>query len=248
MRQAQNSLESPLIRWHIGDAPAIGIQILAESVRQIQKLYPEFDCVLCINRTQGVPTLQGVECTHGIQGSPNRLRVVEQKVKDLKHFPFKFSAEDWKLCPPRMRLNAYEIVIDNDLVLTERLPSIDKFLLSDKPICLEAVHRAYGQFSEKIPEHIKINSGLYGFPPNFDFEQKLLDLWSNVNNWQSRFDEQGSVAAVISNADHITIPMTEVLPLGQGAKFKKGSAYHFLGANGGQSLAWEGYKANLPVI
>ena len=230
-----------LVRWHIGDPPRIGWRILEESIRQIQNLYPEFDCMVCKN---GPERNEFFEAAF----SNKSLQLVRQDSKHANGF-FNFSAEDWKLCPPRMRVGAHEIIIDNDVVITERLPSLENFLSSNQPLCLEAsaanqwIRKSYGQFNEKIPDGVKINSGLYGFPPGFDFRQKLLDLWGGMEkDWSSRYDEKGSVAAVIGCEDHILIPITEVLPLGQGAEFRKGPAYHFLNANRGKSKAWEGYQ------
>lgn len=229
-----------IVRWHIGDPSQIGWDILKESVLRLQKLYPEFECFLHLNGSSTSFPL--------LFESDTNIQIVVQDSNTCSHLPIKFSAEDWKLCPPRVNLNAYEIIMDNDLVLAKRIPSIDEFLFSDRPICLEAaadhdlVRKSYGQFNQKIGQEIRLNSGLYGFPPGFDFEKKLLDLWKGIESWSSRYDEQGSVVAAISDVEHITIPATQILPLGQGATFREGLGYHFLHANKGQSSAWEGYR------
>lgn len=71
----------------------------------------------------------------------------------------------WKLYPPRTDRSRHEISIDNDVVFTERIPEIDRFLDGDCTLLLEGDSRTYGRFERYVPAGYEINSGIFGMPP-----------------------------------------------------------------------------------
>jgi len=220
-----------LLRYTIGPVSSSGFDILEESIRYIRNIYPELEIVICHNQLneEQIHSLEQLE-----------VPLYTQKHECLLQSP---TGEQWKLYPPRLNPNGYEIVIDNDIILTERIPEIDEFLTSSKTLVMSAVYRAYGQFAKYVPENLYINSGIYGMPPGFDFEKKIKLLTRKVENWSERFDEQGLVATCLGNYKHITIPMSEVLPLGENSEWRPGKGYHFIDANKSEfHSGWEGYK------
>src|SRR5688572_12825908 len=101
----------PLARWTVGKVTNTGMEILRESVRVFGRIYPEFDRVVCYNN---------VERPAGFDG------LYEQMATDL---PYPLLGPDadpgeggspasgWKLCPPRLRPEAHELWLDNDIVV-----------------------------------------------------------------------------------------------------------------------------------
>ena len=221
-----------ILRYTIGPVKQIGFQILKESVRLMKEIYPEFHIIICHNqlKKKQIDFLKTLS-----------VELYEQKHEILSCSP---TVENWKLYPPRLSLNDYELVLDNDLVIKERSPSIDQFLSSNKTLVMSAVYRAYGQFAEFVPEKVYINCGIYGMPPGFDFESKIKVLCNKkgTKEWSPRFDDQGLVAACL-HENAITIPMDEIKPLGENSEFYKAKGYHFISANRDNfHTGWKGYK------
>lgn len=145
----------------------------------------------------------------------------------------------WKLYPPRLSLNTHEIFIDNDLILTKKLDELEEFLAaSDKFIFTEALFYNHGRF----PTNIKLNSGLIGLPPDFDFKTELLQMMQDGKGWTGKFDEQGMVATIFSTKKRIMIPLDKVAICHLG-KFHNGThGYHFVTANVGATEAWKKFQ------
>lgn len=203
----------PLVRWTIGPARSVfDDAILRRSVNSLVSLYGELlDYVVCVNGREKEEFADlGVRIVlqSGVEGAPNPKGVA------------------WKLYPPRMRPSSHEIFIDHDLVLVRRVAGIDIFLESDDSF-LHAQSppgvRNYGRFDGVIPEGFRLNSGLFGLPPNFQFDM------GSVGEWSEYFDEQGFVASLMcrqSNViqlglDDVWICESDDLPRGV-------KAYHFV--------------------
>lgn len=203
----------PLVRWTAGPARSVFDDvILRRSVNGLVSLYGDLlDYVVCINGRQkeefedlGVRiVLQG-----GVEGAPKPEGVA------------------WKLYPPRMRPSSHEIFIDHDLVLIERMRGVDLFLESEDAFLYTQSPpgvRNYGRFDGLVPEGFRLNSGLFGLPPHFQFDM------GSVGQWSGYFDEQGFVASVICrqkkavclNLDDIWICDSDRMP-------RNAKAYHFV--------------------
>ena len=213
----------PLVRFTIGNASNTGFECLERAIIQIQKLH-HVDVVVC----------------HNCQ---------KDKVAHLEHvtlFDQSSHADDelppmgvaWKLYPPRLDINRHEILIDNDIILEERVPELDQFLQSTKHcLMLEGESRTYGRFQKHVPAGLNINSGIYGFPPGFDFGS-YVQLYAG-KEWEMNatgthassktFDEQGLVAFILANQKHIIIPNTTITNCEK--QWIKGSGMHFIGLN-----------------
>ncbi len=124
----------------------------------------------------------------------------------------------WKLYPPRLRINAHEIVIDNDILIKHKIPEIGKFFSSNSTLVYEAAKPMYGQIAKFVPKTPCVNSGIYGMPPGFDLGKKMNFYLGSINEWshsckQGRYtwDEQGMIAACLLNhPEHLLITLDQV--------------------------------------
>jgi hypothetical protein len=190
----------PLIRWTIGPVKEEGFSCLGKSVRNMKHLYPECDFVICYNQ---LTRLQHERISElGVD-----LLDQSKYLDSLKYHPHGKSVH-WKLYPPRLNLDSHEICMDNDIILWKRVPEIDYFL-SSKDTCLiyQGINRLYGSYDLNIPKLVRINSGIYGLPPNFDFRSKLKSI---QKKWSNRFDEQGIVASILCQESYCMIPLPYV--------------------------------------
>lgn len=189
----------PLIRWTIGPSREDGFNCLEKSIFNMKKLYPECDFVVCHNQLS--------DFQYGKIANLDVELFDQNKHQDaLKHPPQGVNVH-WKLYPPRLRHNAHEICIDNDIILWKRVPEIDYFLNNDVCLIYQGRNRLYGVYDSDMPQAIRINSGIYGLPPAFDFGSKINDI---QKPWEGRFDEQGLVATILSANPYCMIPLTSV--------------------------------------
>jgi len=212
----------PLIRFTIGPSSDAGLECLERSIGKIQKLYPA-DIVICHNCPKDRVDHLDVELldqSNHTQGKTPPMGVA------------------WKLYPPRLDVHRHEILIDNDIILEERIPEIDLFLESSQHcLLLEGEARTYGKFQRHVPANLKVNSGIFGMPPGFDFEP-FVELYS-AQGWEvnalgthaasKTFDEQGLVALVLGSQRHFMIPNTTVTNCEK--RWEKAKGMHFIGLN-----------------
>lgn len=228
----------PLIRWTLGPVDDLGLDILDVSIKKMRRLYPFCDFVICYN---------GVDV--------KRLRHLNvPKLDQSSHasfFKHKPTGELWKLCPPRLRPESHELVIDNDLVIDKRIDQIDEFFDCCKTMLLTGCRkRYYGQFDKFVPEGLIINSGIYGMPPDFDFSKRVLDMCELIDSWhQDRsigsFDDQGIIAACLISEDSIIIPPSQIFNCDMATiDVPKVNGYHFIDSNRGFYKFWNEFLSS----
>lgn len=226
----------PLLRWTFGKAGRSGEEVLHAAIKRFKVLYPEFDCLVCCNNLK--------------EDQWDRLKklnvdLYEQKESDWDYPMVSADAEKgwkgwspgtgWKFCPPRLRLQAHELWVDNDVIIRERLPEIDEWLSSDDTCIISSDHRYnkeyYGNFGDKIPEGVALSSGLFGFPPYYDLESEIADKCQEVLQGRSfgYSDDQGLVAWIIYNNKHIVVNSILVVKDAPTKPFPQ--AIHFTTAN-----------------
>lgn len=216
-----------LLRWIIGPVRREGFVCLSHSVRSAKKLYPELNLLICHNRLDDDQL-----------ALVNRLDVPTFDQKDAEGItatrPNNNFGFCWKLYPPRISLGEHEIVMDNDVVLEKRVPQIDSFLNGDHTLFCEGVLGLHGRFGKHI-EGVKVNSGIYGMPPGFDFAAVCRKICGEkkLSSWERRHDEQGIVGATLLSYDEpLIVPLTTVAFLRPHAKYQSGfCGYHFSGIN-----------------
>lgn len=210
----------PLVRWTIGNVKPAGYDCLAISIENFKNLY-DVEIVVCHNCD-----LSKINHLSGVNFYDQR--------QDWKIKP---KGVSWKLYPPRLDLYRHELLIDNDIIIEEKIDEIDKFFNSDCTLLLEDITRTYGKFENHVPPNYCINSGIYGMPPGFDLK-KYVNFY--VKDWElnatgqhsasKTFDEQGLVAfSLLNYPSFAIIPNTSVTICEQ--DFKKSKGMHFIGLN-----------------
>lgn len=215
----------PLARWTIGNTTPNGYESLVCSILAFTNLY-DVEVIVCHN------------C------DPNNLpdRVSQYLKYDQRQCRLGDNIEAkgvaWKLYPPRLAIDRHEIQIDNDLIIEERIPEIDQFLNSDCTLLLQGSSRTYGRFERHVPIGFQINSGIFGMPPGFNFQQHIETHIGS--GWEKNaygehaqnetFDEQGLVAlALLNYPRYVIIPRSCIVDCEQNWHQAKG--YHFIGLN-----------------
>lgn len=210
--------------------------MLEESIRLFKKLYPEFDLIVCYNEISKERLPKDIEFffqTHDCCSIP-----VKPK-----------SINAWKLFPPRLRIDSHEIFIDNDMIICGRIPQITEFLSAKRPFCYGNYDERpfpYGSFAKLFTKtsgpQFKLNSGIFGLPPGYDFEKDLVYNIerSQLSEW-GYFDEQGLVATCLLDKDPIFIGLEDVSNCW--LKFEIGRhGFHFCGHNAEELGLWRRYR------
>lgn len=227
----------PLWRWTIGDVSEVGWEIFSESVRQAKKVYPEFDFLICYNNLFPREELS-------LQKWGVSLYCQEVVEYAFQHQESNRTDYSWKLVPPRFRMNAHELWVDNDLVIRDRLPEIDQWLASQTTIisASKEVISRYGRYTDSIDPWIKCCAGFFGLPPGFDLEAKIAELCSEplVN-----YDEQGMITKIVTaSPGWIEVDFENLKMLGSwnperiGMPFRLPPGVHFVGANRAKTKEW----------
>lgn len=224
--EEKNNLK-PIVRWTIGDVSENGFICLEHSIKNFIKNYEnKFDYYVCYN------TIDEKKLNY-IKKYPVKLLNQNNYVKELKIKPKNHPC--WKLFPPRINIHTHEIFIDNDLILYEKLPLINKFLKNNNMLIIsEAKYRAYGNFCKLINTNDKMNTGFFGLYPNFDFKNEINKTLDKkiISNWDIHSDEQGLVAYIFQNYEYRLISTKKIfvghtkLPLNDNLK-----GIHYIGLN-----------------
>lgn len=216
----------PFVRYTVGSTTSNGILCLIEGVRQFSALYPECVIVVCYN-----------QLTHKQLGKLRTANITlvnqEEHIDSLSVKPIQGYNVHWKLYPPRLSIDTHELFIDNDIVLTRRLDKIDRFLQGQHFLLYQGLHGLYGNYPPLLQSNIKINSGVFGLPPHYDWKQDLVEY---VADWNDPFDEQGLVARLIAKPvdiiSQIEIPIIETNhSLKAHDTNMSCCGYHFVGLN-----------------
>ena len=213
-----------IVRWTIGNVSKEGYDCLRLSIRLWRRLFKSrFEMVVLYN---GEPP--SVDCPTINQ---NRFR---------SSLPFYPTTTSWKLYPPRLDPDAYEIFIDNDLILYEApdaLRQCNDFFIT------EAWKRCYGKHDSLVPAGFVANSGLFGLPPHFDFGTHLATTGSQ---WEGHFDEQGLVAAVLARHSATVVPLSDVkVCVPQETMGLGRCGMHFVGLNASYRDHWDNFVRSL---
>ena len=179
----------------------MGYEILIDSIESAQRYWKnEVDYVVIYNNLN-------VKWLSYLKSKLKNTQIIKA---DESCLPFSPVGVAWKYYPPRIRINSHELFIDNDLILLKRSKYIDDFLNDDCTLYNEDYGRGFGNLEHLIkkefPEYkTGINSGLFGFPPDYDISDCIL---KHANNWNSHFNEQGLTAyLVLKYKKSLKIPM-----------------------------------------
>jgi len=256
----------PLLRWTVGPCIQQGLDILEESIKRTTEALglDNWDWAVCYN---GLTKDQVAFIKKAIGSRPIHLIVQDWAncpIPDNMQTPrrrdgsFEMNGNRcggtlWKVCPPRLRQESHEIVMDNDIILLKKFPQIDEFLAStDKALILEEPVRFYGRYDCLFPEDApNLNSGFMGFPPKYDYAEALYKAWTDRGSYTqlTQSDEQGLLTYTLSLLPSFRVKptqMKEILHREFGNKVTgKEEGLHFTQANRGYNhRAWNYYKEN----
>ena len=245
-------MSKPLFRWTCGPVLQQGLDILAESMRKTTKALgvDQWDWVVCHNglTDENVDFLQ--KSADGLQIKfmkqnwatcpiQNEVRTPRREDGTFEWNGNKCGGTLWKVCPPRMRMDSYEIIMDNDVIMLKKFHQIDEWLNANKTLVLEEPIRFYGRYDHLFPsgEGPYLNSGFIGLPPMYDFGAEIKKSWEENGSYEglSQADEQGLLTYTLNKQPNIRVKptqMVEVLHRDFSKKISgKEEAIHFTQAN-----------------
>ena len=230
-----------LIRWTIGgNVSADGLEILGVSISFMKKIYGDIaDFMICYNNIK--------------EESLSRFEVPLFK---QYHDPWNFheyepTAEMWKMYPPRLRYEAHEIVMDNDLIIFKKFDMLDEFFCGNHTLLLQGRERNYGSYDHLVPQPYAINSGFYGLPPNFDFGTgiEMACLTDSTRKWTKWCDDQGVIAHALMREENFKIvspnDILNYFPMDEYSLPENISGIHFIGSNRGLRANWQDVSKSL---
>jgi hypothetical protein len=213
----------------VGNCLQQGLDVLAESIRVTTRALGEndWDWMICYNglTKEGVKFLIDAIGGRSIElvaqswadcPIENKLGTPRRKDGSFEWNGMRCGGTLWKVCPPRMRIDSHELVVDNDVILLRKFPQIDKWLVSESALVLEEKIRFYGRYAHLFKAGEKLNSGFMGFPPGYDFGKEIRKNWEENKSLESltQADEQGLLTYTLNQHDNIRISknqMVEVL-------------------------------------
>lgn len=217
----------PLLRWVIGGTIRQGIHILKESINRTVKVFGgRFDYMVCYNNmavddlnfiTRVFPFVtlhrqDWMDCPIS-----DHMTTTRQNDGSVRTDVYSCGGSLWKLCPPRMRMDTHEIVMDNDIVFFRAMSQVEEFLSSSRPMLLKEHTRWFGIYDKLFAPGERFNSGFVGLPPGFDYQAKLRQAWKATGSAcnLSYADEQGLITYVLRQENPIMVEIEDVVELHQ---------------------------------
>lgn len=221
-------MPKPLFRFTVGNCLQQGLDILAESIQRTTRALglDEWDWAVCyngINRDE-LQFLQKAVAGKPIQLIPQHWATCpitdDCQTPRRKDGSFEWNGARcggtlWKVCPPRLRMETHEVVMDNDVVLLRKFPQFDEFLgRSDRVLLLEEPIRFYGRYDCLFPPADPcLNSGLMGFPPGYDFGTEIFKVWERYGRYTNltQADEQGLLTYTLAQSPNVRVSKEQVV-------------------------------------
>lgn len=224
-----------IIRWTIGDINQDGLDCLKKSIFHFSQLYPDFDQKICFNKLDD-------KWLNLLKSNYSNIEFIDQSqhINSLKIPPIP-SHSCWKLYPPRLDINSYEIFIDNDLIIFNHLDEVKELLTNNMPFITESMEdNSYGIYDRFVPFGLKINAGLFGIPPQFDLQKKIEE--KIIAYWKYYLDEQGIMAYIFSREKFNLINRNKIPICHEKLPYQLGThGMHFVGLNRGFNQYWKRY-------
>ncbi len=244
-------MHKPLMRWTIGgECIKEGLECLELATVKAKKLYPECEHFIVYNNLEDnalefiknidVPLINASDYPCILDPGPDRT--------------------EWLIWPPRVRKEAHEITMDNDIILLRRHPVIDMFFQGDNFFfATESFNeRHYGNYADIISEGgWNLNSGMYGMAPNFDFERWIINFYIKHGRREYHHaNPQGVVAAMIKSQKNHRIISNKHILLSPVMRFvinawdkildrEQTYGLHFTGVNRGMTVDnWINFKCS----
>lgn len=223
------NIKRPLFRWTVGHTCDKGYEVLKHSIIGAMKSFgPEkFDWVITYNK---LPEDKLFYISRNILADlPAPVSMIEQNERDMP-IPHSFDASHnastfhdvssgswWKICPPRLRIDTHEIIMDNDIVMLKPNEQIMQFLRGSNTLILEDNSIHLGRYKDlfNLKNTSTLNSGLIGLPPLYDFGEAIYKMWFHNGQYDNLVggDEQGLLTATLKQQEHIIIPRNKIIGL-----------------------------------
>lgn len=223
-------MTKPLFRWTVGPCLPQGLDVLGESIQKTTAALgiDTFDWMICHNglEQEQVDTIKGhvgdlpivlFEQNWEMAATPDDEDWANPR-RSNGSFEWngnKCGGTMWKVCPPRMRMETHEIVMDNDIILLHKFPQIDYFLkMPNMALILEEPIRFYGRFDAVFPDSGPfLNSGFMGFPPGYDYGQEIMRVWKEHGELKnlSQADEQGLLTYTLSRLPSVRVKKEQMM-------------------------------------
>ena len=202
-------MEKPIFRWIIGNnSLPRGLDVLSVSILNAKKIYKdEFDWFICYNTNDSdkLYKIERLARKHQIKlytQSWDQCPIPEPLQPDRSdglNDHASAGGSMWKYCPARIKENVHEIICDNDIVLVKRVDEIDQFLTQKKVLLTQDANSFLGRYEDFQESEKTYNSGFIGLPPNYDFAQKIFQMWDKTQYSDLSYaDEQGLITLVLS--------------------------------------------------
>lgn len=232
------------IRWTIGDVHPRGFDALRLSVFGAWRVFgPDAEYAVCVN------TVPLAEASARVGPVPAPLRWIDatpQIPPMLRPHLDAGLAEGaaWKLAPPRIFDDLWEISLDNDCILWDLPDGMRGWLEARHPArCLlaEDVRACFGRFAALCGTEPR-NAGIRGMPPGFDLGAAVDALLRGLEApLVSELDEQGlQVGALSMKAPPAVVAVEDVTicsPFAPHLPWLGRSGAHFVGLNA-RALPW----------
>jgi hypothetical protein len=234
------------LRWTIGPVSAAGFEALRLSIHGACRLFGrEAEYVVCVNgippeearrRTGAVPA---VRWTVAPATPPGPLgRFLDAGMSE---------GTAWKLLPPRLRPDAFELSLDNDVILWSMPAALRRWLAEPRArhrVVAADVAPGHGAFAGLCGPEPR-NSGIRGLPPGFDYGAALEGVLArHPRRLASELDEQGlQVAAVSRDGPPLVVEVDEVSicsPFHPHLYARGRCGAHYVGLNA-HSIPWDYY-------
>lgn len=209
------------LRWTIGNVRERGFEMLRLSIVCAYRLFgPSAKYLVCVNslpiktaqqRTGAVPA--AVEWRKATESDlPRRLRSYFDDTL--------IEGMGWKLVPPRVFPDLYELALDNDCILWGLPEGMRQWLCSENgALFAEDVERCLGSFDALCPQG-KFNAGIRGLAPGINFERVLHSILRQgrrligaQGHFVSEIEEQGLQAATICRIAPLFLVRTDEVSL-----------------------------------
>jgi hypothetical protein len=233
------------IRWTVGDVSDLGFEALRLSVWGAARAFG-FDAAFAVvvnsvpletARRRAGPMPEGVEWLPAGDAPACLDAYLDDAMAE---------GVAWKLAPPRIFPDRFELALDNDCILWDIPEAVKAWRREEHPRCLIAadVQPAFGVFAEVTRPEPR-NTGIRGMPPGYDLGAALAEvLGKHPFQLRSELDEQGlqAVAFDLDRPAHIvsTEDVTICSPFWPQQPHLGRVGAHFVGLNA-RSLPWSYY-------
>lgn len=223
-------MAKPLFRFTVGNCLQQGLDVLSESIKITTKVLgvDDWDWMICYNGL----SMDNIKFLKEVIGD-RPIELMDQKWSDCpiddeiqsprrKDGSFEWNGTRcggtlWKVCPPRMRMDAHEIIMDNDIILFRKFKQIDEWLQTDKMLILEEPIRFYGRYNFLFSktDTIFLNSGFMGLPPGYDFGREIRENWEQNKELKklSQADEQALLTYTLSRHSSVRVKKDQMVEI-----------------------------------